>query len=338
MRHHDTSADHPLAGAVAWLVTEGKAGLDAQVVGVAEALGVDAEVKHVCPKGPWKLMAPLGWLDPAERFGRPGGRFAPPWPKVAIGAGVASIPYLVALKRRVGARVFTVAVQKTAPRNADLVAAPAHDRCHGPNVVTTLTAPHRWSPERLAELRRATPAAIAALDRPRVAVLLGGDNAVYRFTAANRDRLASALASLGRLGASFLVTASRRTPASLMDRVQSTLVDRPTHIWDGAGENPYPAFLAHADLFLVTADSVNMTGEAAASGKPVMVFWPSGGSAKFRRFHAALGAEGVTRPVPERIEALPDWSYAPLDSARVIADEVERRWLARARMLSGMMR
>ncbi len=59
----------------------------------------------------------------------------------------------------------------------------------------------------------------------------------------------------------------------------------PRILWDGKGENPYATFLAHADALIVTADSVNMNGEAAATGKPVYVFEPSAGSAKFRRFH-----------------------------------------------------
>jgi hypothetical protein len=72
-----------------------------------------------------------------------------------------------------------------------------------------------------------------------------------------------------------------------------------------------------------------MTGEACATGKPVLVFTPSGGSAKFRRFHAALEARGATRPLPDRLEEIPHWSYEPLHSVEDISREIERRWLAR---------
>ena len=37
------------------------------------------------------------------------------------------------------------------------------------------------------------------------------------------------------------------------------------------------AIRANADAILVTADSVNMASEAAATGAPVHVFWPGGG-------------------------------------------------------------
>jgi mitochondrial fission protein ELM1 len=99
--------------------------------------------------------------------------------------------------------------------------------------------------------------------------------------------------------------------------------------WNGEGENPYPHFLAHADALIVPADSVNMAGEACATGKPVYVFEPEGGSRKFARFHAALVRHGATRPLPARFERLEAWCYPPLNSAETIADEIVRRWSRR---------
>jgi len=83
-------------------------------------------------------------------------------------------------------------------------------------------------------------------------------------------------------------------------------------------------------LLVVTADSVNMVGEACATGRPVLVFTPSGGSKKFRRFHTALQERGATRPLPDVVDKLPEWTYEPLHSVDDIAREIERRWLARA--------
>jgi mitochondrial fission protein ELM1 len=92
--------------------------------------------------------------------------------------------------------------------------------------------------------------------------------------------------------------------------------------WDGRGENPYFGYLGLADAVIVTADSVTMISEAAATGKPVHVAALEGGSAKFRRFHAAMQEAGVTRPFAGRLE---DWRYEPLDEAARIATEVRRR-------------
>jgi uncharacterized protein len=155
---------------------------------------------------------------------------------------------------------------------------------------------------------------------------LGGKNGVYSFTDADDDRLAAALGSLKDMGCSFMVTPSRRTHRRLLRAVETATAGAPRTLWDGTGENPYPSYLAHADALIVTADSVNMCGEACATGRPVYVFTPTGGSPKFARFHAGLTAAGATRPLPEHFSALPNWTYPPLDSAAMIADEIRARW------------
>ena len=54
--------------------------------------------------------------------------------------------------------------------------------------------------------------------------------------------------------------------------------------------------LAAADLILVSADSVSMIGEAVATGAPVHIFAPSGGSPKIKLFLERLQSEGAVRP------------------------------------------
>lgn len=324
-------APRPLAGARAWIITAGMAGMDVQVRGVAEALGLDYEVKHVSPKGIWKLAAPWGPVAPAERFGQPGSKFKPPWPEVAIALGRRSVPYMRALRRWAGAQTFTIMMLDTRAglKVADVIWVPEHDRLRGDNVITTLTSPHSFTARRLAELRKNVPAEIEALPRPRVALVLGGKNKIYNFTDADYARLENGLRSLGKLGASFLITPSRRTHARLLEVADVATRDFPRILWKGKGPNPYADFLAQANVLVVTADSVNMTGEACATGRPVLVFTPSGGSAKFQRFHAALQAHGATRPLPDHLETVPEWSYEPVHSADDIAAQIEQRWRAR---------
>jgi hypothetical protein len=234
-----------------------------------------------------------------------------------------------------GLATYTIILQdpKVNERAADLFWVPEHDTRRGPNVITTLTAPHSFSARRLAELRASMPAEIAALPPPRVAVLLGGPNGDFNYSQAALRRLASALASLDALGAGLMITPSRRTPEAISAFVAAATAGMQRPFWDGRGDNPYPQFLAHADAFVAPADSVNMTGEPCATGKPVYVFEPEGGSAKFTRFHAALRRHGATRPMPERFERLETWSYAPLHSSEAIAGEIARRWSKRRQML-----
>ena len=101
---------------------------------------------------------------------------------------------------------------------------------------------------------------------------------------------------------------------SLPEEVRERLKRFSTAIWDGSGENPYFAYLALADAVLVTADSISMISEAAATGKPVHVLGLDGGNAKFARFHKTMQAAGITRPFSGHIES---WSYSiPDDTAR----------------------
>ncbi len=319
----------------AWLITDDKAGMQVQARGVAEALGADWELKEVAPQGFYRFAAPYGPPDPRDGDGK---LLSPPWPDIAIATGRLSVPYIRALRKLAGVRTFTIVLQdpKTSARTADLIWVPEHDRRRGANVITTLTAPHGYSPARLAGLRATEPSWLAALPHPRVAVILGGKNAVYKFTDADDDRLEASLASFARLGASFLVTPSRRSHQRLVRAVDRATSTAPRFFWDGTGDNPYPAFLAHADLFVVTGDSVNMTGEPLATGRPVYVFEPSGGSAKFRRFHEALRRYGATRPLPGEVKSLEGWSYPPLDSAAEIAAIVATRLARRREMVPGL--
>ena len=334
----DTADRRPLKGKRAWIITDGKAGMDVQAKGVADALGLAYEMKRVEPRGIWSIIAPWGPVDPAVRFGQDGGQFAPPWPEVAIATGRASIPYIRALRRAAGLRTYTIVLQdpKTGAKTADLIWVPEHDRLRGANVVATLTAPHSFSQQRLAELRGSLPPEIAALQGPVITIVLGGKNGSYKFTDADDDRLEASIRSLGRLGASFMITSSRRSHRRLIRVIDAATEGRPRILWTGDGPNPYPFFLAAADWLVVTADSVNMTGEACATGRPVYVFEPSGGSAKFRRFHDALRRSGATRTLPATVEALEPWSYKEIDSATTIAEEICRRFSRRLKMLSGM--
>jgi uncharacterized protein len=325
-------------GRSAWVFSDGKAGHEAQCLGVVEALGLSAELRRITLNGFYKLMAPWGPLPSSARqtFALRDGET---WPQFAFATGRTTIPFMRALRRQAGLRTYTVILMdpKTSDNSADLIWVPAHDTRRGPNVITTLTAPHRFSSSRLSELRADMPDAIAALPSPRMACLIGGPNGDYHYRDHDEDNLVAALERLSVSGAGLMVTTSRRTPARLVDRLRDATSNRAAIFWSGEGPNPYPEFLAHADAFLITADSVSMTCEAAATGRSIYLFSPTGGSAKFDRFHAALRDYGATRPMPLPEEPLLSWSYRPLHSAETIAAEIRKRWRKRAEMLPGLV-
>lgn len=323
------------AGLKAWIITDGRAGMKTHCIGIAEKLALNYEMKTVDPKGIWRFMAPWGPVSPSEAIGKNRGDFAPPWPQFAIASGRRVIPYIRAVRRRSKGETFTIILQDPRITNkcADLIWVPQHDRMRGENVVTTLTAPHKFSPQCLNNLRMKIPPDILSLPEPRVAVILGGTSASHYFNNDTATRLATSLRSIADLGASLMITVSRRTPDFLTSAVKEATSHTNRLLYEGEGRNPYADFLAHGDLFVVTGDSVNMTGEACATGRPVYVFHPEGGTNKFERFHLALEAYGATRRMPDKFVSLDFWNYEPIDSAAIIAREIQNAW--KHRKISG---
>lgn len=344
MNMHDGAAldaqVQPVAGKTAWLITEvDKRGMDVQVQGVAEALGLSWHHIHVKPEKPWRWIAPWGPVSPYEGFGTAASRFSPPWPDFVLGTGRHAIPYVRAVGRHAGAATFRVVLQdpKTGPGVADLIWVPEHDTRRGGNVITTPTAPHSFSPQKLAHHRATLPADIQALPRPRITVVLGGPNAVFPFGTDDQQTFISTLQATLPSAAGLMITASRRTPAGLRNDLRAAIDHHGWGarciFWDpedsrSPAHNPYAAFLAAADALIVTGDSVNMCGEAAATGKPVHVFQLAGGSPKFTRFHTNLTATGAARAFTNNSDLTAAWDYAPVFASANIAAAITARWAA----------
>jgi uncharacterized protein len=305
----------------AWVLTDGKAGDEAQCLGVVETMGLTPEIRRVAPRKLIALAMPWGPIDPAEAPGRARSPIAPPFPDLLVASGRRAIPYVRAVKRASAGRTFTVILKdpRIGAGAADLIWVPEHDRLRAPNVIATPTGPHRISAERLAVARAEPDPRLAALSHPRVAVLVGGDSRHHRFTPNDADRLGRDLEQVANAGASLMITASRRTPQALAERLRRIAEDGRGFYWDGTGGNPYLAMLAMADYIVVTADSTNMIGEAAATGVPVLVFEPSGGHVKISEFMAALTHQGIVRPFSGALEGS---AYEPLDTTPAIAGAI----------------
>ena len=315
------------------VVSDGRAGIEAQALGLAEAVAAITpariDVRRVRWRAglerlptrlvPWPELA----LDPSCDALRP------PWPDLWIGNGRAAVPASIAVRRRSGGRTFVAQLQDPLrpARLFDLVIPPAHDRLEGPGVFPILGAPHRMTPARLAEGVEAFRERLDALPRPLTAVLVGGRSRAFDLPPARARALAEELAgALQAAGGSLLMTFSRRTPPEAAAILRGRLAGFPGWTWDGEGANPLAAFLGAADHVVVTADSINMVAEAASTGAPVHIAAVDGGQARKDRFHAALAAHGAARPFQGRLER---WSYPPLRETERAAAEVVRRLRSR---------
>lgn len=315
-----------------WVVTDGKPGMENQCVGLAERLGIAPTVKRIALRAPWRQLSPYLSLGARFAAGPEGDPIAPPWPDILIASGRQSIAPSLAVRRASRRRTFTIQIQdpQISPRKFDLVVVPRHDRLRGKNVLVTRGALHRVTPEHLEGAATRFMSTLGHLPRPRIAVLVGGGNAVYSLTPVIMGDVAEKLANISKAhGAGLMVTPSRRTGEDNEAILRARLRDVPSVIWDGMGENPYFAYLGLADAIVVTGDSVSMVSEAASTGKPVYVIDLEGGSPKFKSFHDGLRADGITRPFTGDLE---NWRYAPLADTEAVAQDVLRRLAARGRI------
>ncbi len=308
-----------------WVIHDGKIGMANQVLGLAEALGWPFVEKRLAVRAPWCYLTPSLWLSPMWAIGRGGDPLIPPWPDVLIACGRNTVALARAIKRRNHGNTFWVQIQdpRFARNEVDLLVAPRHDLASGSNVFRTFGAVHRVTEAKLAAAAARATHLFSALKRPLAAVLLGGDNAVYRLTEPRFETLCDQLVGLARAGVGLAITPSRRTAAGRVARLRERLEGLPAFIWDGSGDNPYFAMLGTADAIIVTADSVSMVSEAAATGKPVYIVELDGGSRKFARFHQAMREASITRPFTGTIES---WRYTPPNDTALAADEIRRRF------------
>lgn len=317
-----------------WAVSDGRAGIQNQVLGLAEAVAriIPATVltRHIryAPAFAWLPSALKLWPD--AMLAKNSEPLNAPWPDIWIAAGRATIPHSVRMRERSGGRTLVVQLQdpKWNVHAFDLVIAPEHDHVEGGNVLSLIGSTNRISAERLTQDYAAWQAQIEALPHPRVAVLIGGKSKAFDLDAERAGVVAAEIhGAVTQARGSLLLTVSRRTPDDARAIFDNLLKDVPGIIWDGQGGNPYFAFLHAADRFLVTEDSVNMATEAAATGKPVQIISLERRSLssgeKFEDFHEVLRARGVSHPFDGTLRGE---AYPPLRETERAAEHVVGLW------------
>jgi mitochondrial fission protein ELM1 len=315
-----------------WAVSDGRVGIEAQVLGLAEAVARQRPADILVKRVTWRTSVARA-VAPVVPFPRLLLRadtpVAPPWPDIWIGAGRASLPFSRRMRRWSGGRTFVVQTQDPRGRLADfdLVVPPAHDEASGPNVFPIIGAPNRMDPAVFGRELARFGGRIDPLPRPRVALIVGGKSNSHDLPPELARELAAKVAgAVTAAGGSLMVSFTRRTPLPAQSALKEGLAGVPGWIWDGEGDNPYVALLAAADAILVTEDSTNLATDAATTGKPIQVLPMTGGGRKFDRFHEDLRARGIARPFAG---AFPKWTYPPLDETGRAAAELLRRYDSR---------
>ncbi len=278
-----------------WVLLGAKAGGNGQLTSLADALGWPYETKQVvynplnrCPN----LLFGASLLSLNRRKSSP---LTAPWPDLVIAASRRSVPVALWIKKQSGGRTRLVHLIHTqAPLDLfDLIiTTPQYCLPPRPNILHNTAPLNRIAAERLAAPASQWEARLSDLPRPYTALLVGGNSSTYELapvTAADLGHKASAQARA--TGGSLLVSTSPRTPATAAEALFAA-IDCPAYCYrwrPNDADNPYLAYLALADSFIVTVDSASQVVEACLMNKPVHIFeWPPRPLPRFRM-------EGVLR-------------------------------------------
>ncbi len=316
---------------VVWAVSDGRAGMANQVLGIAEAIQrrIPASIitKRIEIEDRVDRLPRFMWGNPFDKLTKESDKLAAPWPDVFIGCGRRVVPFTKALKQH----CFTVQTQdpRVNPEHFGMVVPPVHDGLSGSNIMPIQGSPNRLSKERLKLeaqlLNMSLPRDIQFKD-PYAAVLIGGPSKDYRWNKEAEELVLGSIAAAIQAGHFVLASTSRRTPRAFVERLRYAFKPSKMWLWDGEAvgpvDNPYFGMLGIADRILVTEESANMITEAAFTGKPVHLMELPGGGKKWRRFHKALAERGVIKPGSTLKET---WDYAPLRETDRVADEIVKK-------------
>ncbi|MGB5590767.1 MAG: ELM1/GtrOC1 family putative glycosyltransferase [Gammaproteobacteria bacterium] len=263
-----------------WVLSGPKSGDRTQMLALAEALaagyGVSWQEKSL-KFGRWELLLHL-WPRPtlAGLTDAVSAGLTPPWPDLVITAGRRN--ELVALwikQRSAKTRVVHLGRPWCNPARFDrVISTEQYGLRPGPNVSVNPMPLHRVDTQRLVQAASDWQARFSKIPRPWTVLLVGGDSGPFVFSNAQAERLARRTNRLRESdGGGILVSTSARTPPGFAARLES-LLERPVSFyrWESDQPNPYLAYLALGDRFVVTADSMSMVSEAVDTGRPVYLF------------------------------------------------------------------
>jgi hypothetical protein len=235
-----------------------------------------------------------------------------PWPDIVLAAGKSAAPVQRWIGKQSDGRALTVLLgrPRAAHRHFSLIVATPQLGMPTSSNVIQCTLPMTRTDGHLTRQMTELASKWQHLPRPWTAVMLGGATAQFAFDeAAVRVLLKQLQQHQARIGGSFLVTTSPRTPSHLCAAIAAGLPNFSYfHAWEKGAANPYAAFLASADNFIVTLDSVTMLAEAIDRMKPVYYFRLPRRQVTMRRASPRLLRRLRLRHHRRRVEhAIPDF-------------------------------
>ncbi len=280
-RHHTIEGnnchrDRPLV----WIINDNKPGHESQSEAIADMIGWPYK-SQVVEQNASNLLSVLfgirSLLSPASSWLSSGSET--PWPDVIIACGWWPCHIARYLKTRSGGKIRLVLSGRKngGVRSVEDIAInckhfhlPADHRR-----IETLLPLHPLTNKAMEKAKLQGDERLAALNKPRVALLVGGSARQHQFSEKDAANLAErALAQTKQLGGSLVVVTSRRTGQAQSAALSRVLGDDASlYVWEpGKPGNPYLEYLASADILIVTGESESMLTDAISTGKPTYIY------------------------------------------------------------------
>ena len=265
-----------------WVLTADKPGHATQAFGLADALGWPYEEKRLAFTKTATTHKRLFGVRGATCIGLDRARsaqLAAPWPDVVIAAGWRSARVARWIRNHSQGKTRLVLLGRKGGHltsRSDIVVSCGHFRQPPhPRRIETVAPLTLVTQQRLEAAAAEWREILEPAPHPRIAVLVGGATARYRFDSDTARRLGEAIRTFAHdVDASLFVTTSRRTGEQTCYALQQAL--GPVwhmHVWQaGQPTNPYLAYLSLADVLIVTGESESMLAEAAATDKPLYIY------------------------------------------------------------------
>lgn len=259
-----------------WVFSDGVKGHEIQSLALATRLSSHVSLFHCTIRQPWLSFAPrilprfgrnIVWKDSKADVNNP--------PDLIITCGRRMAAIGKFYKRSISSQHVQILNPGDSPKKYDILICPEHDNICGRNIITTKGSLHGITDEKLAEYT------VNQQYANSVVLLLGNPSKEFFTQLENlKDKIQQNFPQFD-----LNICGSRRTPEKHFKIIRQTFKDAKM-VWLSKedGENPYLPLLAQGEIFIVTADSINMVSEVCATKKPVIAIAQNTISPKHKHF------------------------------------------------------
>ncbi len=248
---------------------------------LANEIAENVEIYHCSIRQPWLSFAP----QILPRFGRniiwqkhkPNFNQAPD-AIICCGRSMAAVGKYY--KRKLKCKLIQILNPRDNPKKYDILICPQHDELKGENIINTQGSLHNISSEKLKQLKPNCQRQNNVFKDKLCTLLLGNPAKGFYQELEKLSQDIKKHFSQHRL----FICASRRTAKKQHAKIKQYFPNANIWLDNKDGENPYMCLLACSDVFLVTADSINMLSETCASDKAVIALAQNYISPKHQRF------------------------------------------------------